>query len=68
MLALASERRTETFYADVAEHVADDAVSAFAAEMAADERRHVLRLETLLRREPDPAATPEDADYGATRT
>lgn len=66
MLALASERRTETFYADVAEHVADDAVSAFAAEMAADERRHVMRLEVLLRREPEvPAA---DGDEEAIRT
>lgn len=60
MLALAFERRTETFYADVAEHVADDTVSAFAAEMAADEHRHVLRLETLLRREPDPMLAPEE--------
>jgi rubrerythrin len=68
MLAIASERRTENFYADVAENVADDTVSAFAAEMAADERRHVVRLETLLRREPDPATASEDADYGVTRT
>ncbi len=69
ILAINFERRTETFYADVAEHVADDAVSAFAAEMAADERRHVVRLETLLLREPDPALTPDDdADYGVTRT
>ena len=44
------------FYADVAEHVEDDAVSAFAAEMATDENRHVERLERLLAREPDPAA------------
>src|SRR5687768_6635641 len=64
MIALTSERRKENFYADVAEHVTDDAVSAFAAEMAADERRHVVRLETLLRREPDPTATADEADYG----
>jgi len=66
MLALASERRTENFYADVAEHVADDAVSAFAAEMAADERRHVNRLELLLRREPESVfVEDEDASVGA---
>jgi hypothetical protein len=29
---------------------------AFAAEMAADESRHIARLERLLAREPDPAA------------
>jgi rubrerythrin len=63
-LALSAERRTMTFYADVAEHVEDDAVSAFAAEMACDEARHVERLERLLSREPDPAAVTEafDAD------
>jgi rubrerythrin len=54
-LALSAERRTESFYADVAENVEDDAVSAFAAEMAADEHRHVMRLEQLLSREPDTA-------------
>jgi hypothetical protein len=30
---------------------------AFAAEMAADESRHIARLERLLAREPDAAAT-----------
>ena len=59
-LALSAERRTMNFYADVAEHVEDDAVSAFAAEMATDEYRHVERLERLLAREPDPASTPDD--------
>lgn len=59
-LALSAERRAMTFYADVAEHVDDDAVSAFAAEMAADENRHVERLERLLSREPDPAAFAEE--------
>ena len=68
MLAIASERRTANFYADVAENVADDTVSAFAAEMAADEHRHILRLETLLRREPDPAAMADESDYDVTRT
>ena len=61
-LAISAERRTMNFYADVAEHVEDDAVSAFAAEMAADENRHVERLERLLAREPDPAATGDELD------
>jgi rubrerythrin len=60
-LALSAERRVQSFYADVAENVEDDAVSAFAAEMAADETRHVERLERLLAREPDPALL-EDED------
>jgi len=60
-LAISAERRTQNFYADVAEHVEDDAVSAFAAEMAADETRHIERLERLLAREPLPAAL-EDED------
>jgi rubrerythrin len=51
-LAISAERRTQNFYADVAENVDDDAVSAFAAEMAADETRHIERLEGLLAREP----------------
>jgi rubrerythrin len=54
-LALRTERRAQNFYIDVAEHAADDAVCAFAAEMAADEQRHVQRLEQLLAREPEPA-------------
>jgi len=52
-LALATERRAQNFYIDVAEHANDDAVCAFAAEMAQDEQRHVMRLETLLAREPE---------------
>ncbi len=60
-LALSAERRTQNFYADVAENVDDDAVSAFAAEMAADESRHIERLERLLAREPVPVAL-EDED------
>jgi rubrerythrin len=59
-MALSSERRTQRFYADVAEHSADDAMSAFAAEMAVDESRHIARLEMLLMREPDPAVLAED--------
>ena len=62
-LALATERRAQNFYIDVAEHAADDAVCAFAAEMAADEQRHVARLEELLAREPvAPKSADEDAE------
>jgi rubrerythrin len=64
-LALSAERRTMNFYADVAENVDDDAVSAFAAEMAADEDRHIERLERLLAREPAPAALEEDEELEA---
>ena len=60
-LALATERRAQNFYIDVAEHASDDAVCAFAAEMAADEQRHVAWLEQLLAREPEPAKSAEDA-------
>jgi len=59
-LALGTERRAQNFYIDVAEHAADDAVCAFAAEMAADEQRHVQRLEQLLAREPEPAKVLDD--------
>jgi hypothetical protein len=50
-LALAFERRTESFYNDVAANARADAVRAFAAEMSADEQRHIARLEALLARE-----------------
>ncbi len=66
-LALSAERRTQNFYADVAENVEDDAVSAFAADMATDESRHVERLELLLAREPLPAAIDEDDAEPAPR-
>jgi rubrerythrin len=65
-LALATERRAQNFYIDVAEHAADDAVCAFAAEMAADEQRHVARLEELLAREPALAKSAEE-DAGILR-
>ena len=52
-LAIATERRTQNFYVDVAEHTDDDTMCAFAAEMAADESRHIARLERLLVREPE---------------
>ena len=58
MLAIAFERRTQLFYVDVAEHTFDDTMCAFAAEMAADESRHIARLERLLAREPEPATLP----------
>jgi rubrerythrin len=66
-LALTAERRTQNFYADVAETVDDDAVSAFAAEMAADESRHVERLEQLLSREPLPVSADDDEAGPALR-
>ena len=59
-LALATERRAMYFYADVAENTEDDTLCAFAAEMATDEHRHVMRLEMLLSREPIPAPEAED--------
>jgi rubrerythrin len=61
LLALATERRTQAFYIDVAEHATDDTVCAFAVEMATDEQRHIQRLETLVAREPLPAGA-EDGD------
>jgi bacterioferritin (cytochrome b1) len=64
-LALATERRAQNFYIDVAEHAADDAVCAFAAEMATDEQRHIQRLETLLAREPLSSTAADDADEPA---
>jgi rubrerythrin len=56
MLAISTERRTQSFYVDVAEHTEDDTMCAFAAEMANDEGRHIARLERLLAREPEAAA------------
>ena len=60
-LALATERRAQAFYIDVAENANDDTVCAFAIEMATDEQRHIQRLETLLAREPLPAGA-DDGD------
>ena len=40
---------------DECEHANDDAVCAFAVEMATDEQRHIEKLETLLAREPLPS-------------
>jgi len=50
-MALAFERRTQAFYSDVATNARADAVRAFAAEMSADEQRHIACLEALLARE-----------------
>jgi bacterioferritin (cytochrome b1) len=62
-LALGIERRAQNFYVDVAEHADDDAVCAFAAEMANDEQRHIMRLEQLLAREPEAQrVTDEDTE------
>jgi len=55
LLAISTERRTQNFYVDVAEHTDDDTMCAFAAEMAHDESRHIARLERLLAREPEAA-------------
>ena len=60
-IALTIERRAQTFYIDVAENAIDDAVCAFAVEMATDEQRHIQRLEALLARERLPAGA-EDTD------
>jgi len=61
-IAIATERRAQNFYVDVAEHAMDDAVCAFAAEMAVDEQRHIQRLEQLLAREPEQSKPVEDAE------
>jgi rubrerythrin len=62
-MALAFERRTQSFYNDVAANARADAVRAFAAEMSADEQRHIVRLEALLARE-DGVALAESDDSG----
>lgn len=66
-IALATERRAQAFYIDVAEHATDDAVCAFAVEMATDEQRHIQRLETLLARESQPAAADEADEISAAK-
>ena len=58
-LAISTERRAQSFYIDVAENATDDALCAFATEMAVDEQRHLQRLEQLLAREPDLTKTVE---------
>lgn len=60
VIALGFERRTQSFYNDVAANARADAVRAFAAEMSADEQRHIVRLEALLAREDALADTEAD--------
>ena len=64
-IALAFERRTQSFYNDVAANARADAVRAFAAEMSADEQRHIARLEALLARE-DALGAAADGELGET--
>jgi hypothetical protein len=59
-IALRFERRTQSFYNDVAANARADAVRAFAAEMSADEQRHIVRLEALLAHEDALAALERD--------
>jgi bacterioferritin (cytochrome b1) len=59
-IALGFERRTQSFYNDVAANARADAVRAFAAEMSADEQRHIARLEVLLQHEDALAANERD--------
>jgi rubrerythrin len=66
MQALGVEHRTQGFYLDVAENSPDESVRAFAAEMAVDEQRHIVRLETLLAREPDSTLVPQDEPEAKT--
>ena len=61
-IAISAERRSQTFYVDVAEHTDDDTLCAFAAEMAADESRHIARLERLLARQPELPAVAGQGD------
>src|SRR4029077_3673786 len=68
-IALGFERRTQSFYNDVATNARADAVRAFAAEMSADEQRHIARLKLLLQHENalaalggDDEAEPADGD------
>ena len=50
-LTLLAKRRAETFFGDVAENGREAVVRSCAAEMAANERRHMQRLERLLAQE-----------------
>ena len=63
-IALAFERRTQSFYNDVAANARADAVRAFAAEMSADEQRHIARLEGLLAREDALAGAEDEEEAG----
>ena len=65
LIALAFERRSQSFYDDVAANARADAVRAFAAEMSTDEQRHVTHLEALLVREFGAALHDADGDEPA---
>ena len=47
-LTLLAKRRAETFFGDVAAHAREPVVRSCAAEMAANERKHMRHLERLL--------------------
>lgn len=53
-VALDSERRGQTFYAEVAAATQDEAIRAAATEFAAEEAEHVALLEDWLTRYPPP--------------
>jgi rubrerythrin len=62
-LALAAEHRAHAFYRAVAEAAADPALTALAAEFAAEEAGHADLLEDWIRRTPpDPAPPGGDLD------
>src|SRR5262245_7274136 len=61
-IALGFERRTQSFYNDVAANARADTVRAFAAEMSADEQRHIVCLEALLAHESSLAGLESDDD------
>ncbi len=50
-LTLLAKRRAETFYGDCAQHAREAVVRGCAAEMAANERKQMQRLERLLAQE-----------------
>jgi rubrerythrin len=54
VIALAAERRAQTFFAELADGVADQAVRRMALEFAAEEAEHAARLERALAGEADP--------------
>lgn len=53
-VALASEKRGQAFYADIAETAEDDGVKVLAKEFADEEAEHVALLEGWLARTPPP--------------
>ena len=61
-LAALAKRRAEQFYRDVADHTHNDIVRSCAEEMAAAERRQILRIEMLLGWESGPVSASGDGD------